>query len=505
MIYNENSVTLDGMAKIIENPQDEPYFDIFDRFKILVEILYLGNDKHDINITTDIFENNAGKSLQKKGFKYDIVYSYGDAINKLLNSENNICPYSEVWIFCSKGNGSLPDKAKDKDPNKITMFLKIIAEYNKKGGALFLFCDNYPYVLEVNLLLTKYIKFEEGKINFEMKGNYNNKNPDERFIYVKGSQKSEYGYFEPDHFIESPGEADRLSLRIGLNKFSEGITLSYAETFDNSENYAPFKPFAYLTDPKKKRPFILYYDPKIKKGEISRGPIVLYGGFTSAFYDFKQEGTGRLVISIACWLIRKEEYYLNLKQGLEKSIPKINKPNEYIIPFNKWIKVYFILILDISGSMKKNYNNLINMVNKIIKKQMRSKENEGVVILFGTNAKTIIDGKYRLLTEEDIKLSKVGGGTDFLKAFQEAEKYIKDKSSFSTKRILFLTDGKSDSSQLKPICDKMIDENFNLNIVGFGSKSYFEHLREFASENRFFTSSNFHEVEVICQNIFAAE
>ena len=155
--------------------------------------------------------------------------------------------------------------------------------------------------------------------------------------------------------------------------------------------------------------------------------------------------------------------------------------------------------------MKKNYNNLINMVNKIIKKQMKSKENEGVVILFGTNAKTIIDGKYRLLTEEDIKLSKVGGGTDFLKAFQEAEKYIKDKSSFSTKRILFLTDGKSDSSKLKPICDKMIDENFNLNIVGFGSKSYFEHLREFASENRFFTSSNFHEVEVICQKIFAAE
>jgi hypothetical protein len=155
--------------------------------------------------------------------------------------------------------------------------------------------------------------------------------------------------------------------------------------------------------------------------------------------------------------------------------------------------------------MKKNYNNLINMVNEIIKKQMKSKENEGVVILFGTIAKTIIDGKYRLLTEEDVKLSKVGGGTDFLNAFKEAEKYIKNKSSFSTKRILFLTDGKSDSSKLKPICDKMVDEHFNLNIVGFGSKSYFEHLRKFASENCFFTSSNFYEVEVICQNIFAAE
>ena len=66
MIHNENSVTLDGIVKIIEKPKDESYFDIFDMFKILVVILYLGNDKHDINITTDIFENNAGKSLQKK-------------------------------------------------------------------------------------------------------------------------------------------------------------------------------------------------------------------------------------------------------------------------------------------------------------------------------------------------------------------------------------------------------------------------------------------------------
>ena len=39
------------------------------------------------------------------------------------------------------------------------MFLKIIAEYNEKGGGLFLFCENYPYVLEIKLLLTEYIKW----------------------------------------------------------------------------------------------------------------------------------------------------------------------------------------------------------------------------------------------------------------------------------------------------------------------------------------------------------
>ena len=44
--------------------------------------------------------------------------------------------------------------------NKITMLLEMVADYNKKGGALFLFCDNFPFVLEANLLLTEYLNFE---------------------------------------------------------------------------------------------------------------------------------------------------------------------------------------------------------------------------------------------------------------------------------------------------------------------------------------------------------
>jgi hypothetical protein len=262
MIQNENSKILNGFERQIKNPEDEPYYDLFDDFKILIVILYLGNDEHDKNITTEIFEKNAGQSLRKKGFRYDIVYSYGDAITQLEVLENNNCPYSELWLFCSKGDGSLPDKAKDKDPNKIAVFLEMVADFNKKGGALFLFCDNYPFVLEANLLLKEYIKFKEGKINFEMKGSYNNENPEGRFIFEKGTKNTVNGYFQPEHFLKPPGKAQkRLSLRIGLNTFSEGITLSYAKTFDKSEDYRPFTPFAYLSDKEHKRPFILYYDP----------------------------------------------------------------------------------------------------------------------------------------------------------------------------------------------------------------------------------------------------
>ena len=83
------------------------------------------------------------------------------------------------------------------------------------------------------------------------------------------------------------------------------------------------------------------------------------------------------------------------------------------------------------------------------------------------------------------------------------------------KRILFLTDGISDSSKLRPICNRMIEENFQINIIGFeNNKNYFgkktsvssfQHLKEFASKNCFFTFNNFKEVEIKITDIFAAE
>jgi hypothetical protein len=44
-----------------------------------------------------------------------------------------------------------------KKKNKIIPFLETVSEYNRRGGGSLLFCDNYPYVLEANLLLTKYL------------------------------------------------------------------------------------------------------------------------------------------------------------------------------------------------------------------------------------------------------------------------------------------------------------------------------------------------------------
>ena len=168
--------------------------------------------------------------------------------------------------------------------------------------------------------------------------------------------------------------------------------------------------------------------------------------------------------------------------------------------------MYSILILDVSGSMSSYYNSLIKMANEIITKQMENNENEGVVILFGTYAKAIINGKYRLLDLSDIGKANVNAGTNFYNAFIEAEKYIYNKENFMNKRILFLTDGEASSSQLRPICNKMIQQKFQINIVGFGESSWFEDLKQFASPPKcFYTSQNFEEVATICKKISAAE
>ena len=197
--------------------------------------------------------------------------------------------------------------------------------------------------------------------------------------------------------------------------------------------------------------------------------------------------------------------------GIEKQIQGIPKPIDKNIVFNKWIKVqsgsmYSILILDVSGSMQRYYTPLFDMANSIIENQMKNEENEGVIVLFADRAKAIINGKYRLLNHEnDISSASVGSGTNFYLAFKEAEKYIYDKNTFKNKRILFLTDGRADSFKLQSICDKMINENFQISIVGFGNSSKFIELEKFATKDHFFTSNNFKEIEIKCKEIFAAE
>ena len=519
MIGNYYTMTLEGVESTIENPEDEPYYsNNFKGYKILIVILYLGNYKYngklrDNNINMEIFEKNTNAALKKKGFETKIVFSYGEAIKELTKDNDGCCPYIETIIFCSRGDGNLPENAEDKDTNKIIPFLKTISTFNKNGGGLFLFCDNEPFTFEANLLLTEYLQFEgveNGKAKFVMKGSYNEKNIEKKFIVVNNSSEIKPGTFDSKIKIDCPGEyTERLSLRPGLIKFSEGITLSYAVNENGNDDYTPFTPFAYLTDKSDKpKPFILYYDPKIT-GIISRGPIVVHGGFTSAFYDFQFDGTGRLVISIACWLVRIEERIYQYNTNKNKMIiPSIKPIQNEIVQFSKWnkfevITTYSILLLDISGSMINKYKELVNMANIIIENQMENPENKGTIIFFGSDAH-LITTDYKILTLSDVTGVVDDGGTDFDKPFSLAVEYINISGNFQKKRLLFLTDGKANSNNLPSKCDLIANAGFSIYILGFGDSSNFMHLEGLKrGEGTFQSYKDFNDVSSAAIEIFA--
>ncbi|KAA6355602.1 MAG: hypothetical protein EZS28_048871, partial [Streblomastix strix] len=322
-------------------------------------------------------KNFCGAVLIRKGFNYKFVCSYGEGLSELIRVENDKCPYTQLWLFSSQGYGELPDEAKDKDTNKIVPFLEAAANFWRNGGGLFLFCDNHPYNFEANYLLANHFIFTHGGRSgvsaVRLGGIYDGLNQ----IQVAPTETALQGHFNPILKLDAPGPAkQRSTLRPGLIKFSEGNTISYAvddkdQPLTTAEQLWPFTPFAWTSenvDPP--RPFILFFDPKIPQeseaqycsetcegAKTSPGPIVLHGGFTSAFSEFGQDekGMGRLVVSISCWLTRFEErvYASKIKGApLLTTSPALSK--EYKVPtFTGWRSHYrprhSILALDSSG------------------------------------------------------------------------------------------------------------------------------------------------------------
>jgi len=534
MILKDDSMfRIGNISTIVVDPDKDLYSNgVFKKLKttsrILLVLLYYGESNKDSGIYEEIFnrdddkEKGAGSVLKMKGLEYTIVYNYQDAINELTIDENGHCKYLETWIFCSDGSGDYPkggksiydsdnkerrgfkrEVTKNDNEKELIPFLETVAEFNKKGGALLLFCDNEPFTFEANLLLSKYLKFDEINkegANFKMGGNYVRKSGMDPNIYVREDIGPKNASFPSMNLLPPPGNKDakRFSLRVGIEFFNEGITLSYAKAKDNSNNYEPFIPFAYLTDEQKEKPFILYYDPIIDPlKQYNRGPIVVHGGFTSAFYEFTNKGTGKLIISIACWLGRIEELIDNTigKEGYEFFVPKINKSisNELYKDWYQMKSIYSIFILDVSGSMKAHYDSLIETTNKILKIQKDNEESEIVLIFFGKDAKEIKKSKNKFeVKREDIDKIKTDD-TKYNEAFklakESAERMIISKEFILT-RLLFFTDGGNHDDLQKKEENKVIikefkEMNFKLHFFGFGDKNQFSELEGYKPDSLF--------------------
>jgi L1 cell adhesion molecule like protein len=316
-IGNPDFLFMKGVARdLTANPETEPYFEgAFKGFQILIVCLYLGQEAL---IDRATFEKNCGTALKSKGFVYKLVCSYGEGIAELLRTEDGRCPYCQLWIIPSCGNHTLPPEATDKDVNKIIPFLRAANDFWMNGGGLFLYPDNTPCTFEVNYILRNILTFKHngrtGRSGVRYTGKYIGKN----HIRIGSSEGAAAGTFSPLAEFPSPGPSGhRISLRPGLISFYEGVTVSSpandaGKFLSTADELWPFTAFAWTSEPvSPPRALVCYFDPKIEVDSDgpSPGPIVIHGGFTSAFIDFGDDlrGTGRLIISIACWLSRIEE------------------------------------------------------------------------------------------------------------------------------------------------------------------------------------------------------
>jgi hypothetical protein len=362
-----------------------------------------------------------------------------------------------------------------------------------------LFCDNSPYIFEVNYLLENYLTFSHdgrsGRTNVRFgglpcqssKGTFNGWIGKAQ-ITAGTTEAAVHQHFTPKTELPAPGKCNRrLSLRPGLVEFFEGNTISYAvnqagRPISSEADLWPFAPFAWTSEAvSPARPFILFHDPKITSDQLEcAGPIVVHGGFTSAFYEFGDDrsgGTGRLIISIACWLTRIEERFLQAKisgSAITKTVPRLTGNYAASGSFKGWrprtMPRHSILCLDVSGSMRRYYTELVSAANDYIKIQ---REFGGVisVVLFDEGAKILFEQNTEEIPESEIH-SVERGGTNFAPALQLALQVVGRNSPEYECRILFFTDGEAGhpSSEIATLQSKSV----RIDVVGLGSLSQSE-------------------------------
>jgi hypothetical protein len=211
----------------------------------------------------------------------------------------------------------------------------------------------------------------------------------------------------------------------------------------------------------------------------SPGSIVIHGGFTAAFYEFglamddSTGGTGRLIISIACWLTRIEErLYLAKKTAtpLVTTVPRLTENYSVSGVFSGWTprpvvtrKRHSILVLDGSGSMSSAYAGLIVAANQYITIVVG---NGGVisVVHFSSGASVIYERQTRMLGSQE---GYDGGGTNFQAALRTTIPVVQRNPAGYECRILFFTDGRASipSSELQ----QLRNMGTRMDVVGFGS------------------------------------
>ena len=82
-------------------------------------------------------------SIDYTGIKCEVVTNYEDAINKLIDSnQEGYCEYYSCIIMSGRPYNELPNP--NDDPYLLGQFIKVVNQFWKNGGGIALFADNAP-------------------------------------------------------------------------------------------------------------------------------------------------------------------------------------------------------------------------------------------------------------------------------------------------------------------------------------------------------------------------
>ncbi len=125
-------------------PNSEIYKkNILKRQKILILMIH---QEYYCNIEK-LFKNSDNKTVNDAAvhFRIEIVTinNYDDAIKEITKEENGKCPYYACWTMSS-----------EYEQDKTKQFLELLVIFWINGGAVVLFSDNNPFIIETNIFLS---------------------------------------------------------------------------------------------------------------------------------------------------------------------------------------------------------------------------------------------------------------------------------------------------------------------------------------------------------------